>query len=171
MRKLPIYGIENFQVQLCYANGNGQSNSFSWNAIAVFIDVVVEGLQFRKYLIQHTANGLRDFLLHIACPLPLLLGSCDTSRSDRSDSAAPRRKNPPRISADGFSSGAIHFDQNTMVDRTSQPRWRLFIHMWKIMFPQLENRRAVTCRMGRATERGPSGRAWWRNPSARARAV
>jgi hypothetical protein len=33
--------------------------------------------------------------------------------------AAPKQ-NPPRISADGFSSATIHFEQNTMLHWTSQ---------------------------------------------------
>jgi hypothetical protein len=40
--------------------------------------------------------------------------------------ASPQRKNPPRISADGFLSEAIHFEQNTMFDRTSQTKFEVF---------------------------------------------
>src|SRR5437868_9610719 len=74
---LPVYGIEDFQIQLCYTNSDSQSNSFNWNGIAVFINVIVEILQFRKHVIYHAANSLSDFSLHIACPSPAvgLVGS------------------------------------------------------------------------------------------------
>jgi hypothetical protein len=40
--------------------------------------------------------------------------------------APPQNKNPPRISADGFLSEAIHFEQNTLFDRTSQTKFEVF---------------------------------------------
>jgi hypothetical protein len=40
----------------------------------------------------------------------------------------PKRKNPPRIAADGLPSKTIHFEQNTMVDRTGQTDFEVFIH-------------------------------------------
>jgi hypothetical protein len=73
MWKLPVYRAEYFQIQLCHTNRDSRSNSFNWNGITIFIDIIVEILQFTKHVVYHATNGLRDFFLHIACPLPLLI--------------------------------------------------------------------------------------------------
>jgi hypothetical protein len=57
----------------------------------------------------------------------LRIGDCRRS----SMIAVPQCKNPPRISADGFLSEAIHFERNTMFDRTSQTKIEVFFHRWK----------------------------------------
>jgi hypothetical protein len=40
----------------------------------------------------------------------------------------PQRENPPRIAADGFLGETIHFEQNTMVDRTGQADCDILFH-------------------------------------------